>query len=83
MKQCTRCGEVTPPPTRDYFYKSVTSKDGLRSACKECHKKYDVENRKEYHKKYYEENKTYFKNYNKKWYADRKEEFYKLELSRP
>jgi hypothetical protein len=78
MKKCSRCNIEY-----DYysFYKDKSSKDGLRSNCKECSKKYREETRdkqKEYREKNKEKSREYFKNRiydvdrNKKYYIDNK-----------
>ena len=65
MKKCSRCNIEY-----DYysFYKDKSSKDGLRSNCKECSKKYREETRdkqKEYREKNKEKiNKDQRDNYN-------------------
>ena len=67
-KKCTKCGE-TFPRTKEFFYAQKSRKDGLRPHCKECSKKYYINNRErslasvrawresEAGKKYYEENR--------------------------
>jgi hypothetical protein len=84
MKKCTKC--KLEKPFED-FTKQKTGKNGLRSNCKQCIKKYEKENKeyyKEYQKKWQEENKEYVKKYEqenkekikertKNWYQKNKE----------
>lgn len=48
-KHCRMCGRDYPR-TAEYFYRNKASKDGLMYQCKECSKKYAIEN-KPYDKK--------------------------------
>lgn len=68
FKKCSKCKEVFPR-TKEFFYAQKSHKDGLKYHCKECCKKYHINNREhnlarlkawresEAAKKYYEENK--------------------------
>ena len=49
MKQCSRCDVKKPV---ECFRKNVSRKDGLQSACTECHNKYT--------RSHYNKNKTYY-----------------------
>jgi hypothetical protein len=75
MKKCSKCKnskELTE------FYKKSASKDGYRSECKECSKKYSDENSeviKEYRNKRYKElkNTDEYKKKRNKYYLENKE----------
>ena len=69
MKKCTKCG-IEKPLTE--FHKDKNKKDGHRSHCKSCIKKYCAEN-KEKRAKYYAENKEK----RAKWRAENKEKIAK------
>jgi len=69
MKKCTKCG-IEKPLTE--FHKDKNKKDGHRSHCKSCIKKYYAEN-KEKRAKYYAENKEK----RAKWRAENKEKIAK------
>ena len=63
MKKCSKCGELKP---LEMFSKNSQSKDGLRSECKECNKKYNAEQkekRKEWWQKYKETHKEDIEKY--------------------
>lgn len=67
MKSCTSCNEI-----KDFnsFYKGKNYKDGYRSICKDCIKKYQAENKeskKEYLKSYKDKNKNILKLKNKEY----------------
>lgn len=75
-KICSKCGEEK---TLDMFSKQKTTKDGLRSWCKECfkeyNKKYSEKNKdkiKECKKKYSEGNKDKINKYHKKYREENK-----------
>ena len=70
MKNCSKCGIE-----KEYseFYRDKNKKDGFRSQCKSCIKKYNQENKEDI-KKYREENKEKRKEYNKKYNQENKEE---------
>lgn len=88
IKHCPTC--KTDKSTIE-FYKKKDTKDGFRSQCKECEKKYkqlNSEHFKEYRKKYVLENKDKIqkwfndniekvKKYNKKYNIEKKEEIAK------
>jgi hypothetical protein len=70
-KVCSKCGVWKP---LEEYYKKKGSKDGRRSACKECYKESckrwrenNIEYRKEYEKQWRENNKEYTKEYQKQW----------------
>ena len=73
MKKCNKCG-IEKPLTE--FHKDKNKKDGHRSHCKSCIKKYCAEN-KEKIAKYRAENKEKFAKYSVKWYTRNKEEYAK------
>lgn len=67
MKSCTSCNEL-----KDFkcFYKGSGYKDGYRSKCKDCVKKYQEDNKeskKEYLKQYKDKNKNILKLKNKEY----------------
>jgi hypothetical protein len=67
MKSCSSCNEVKD---FKYFYKGKGYKDGYRSTCKDCVKKYQEENKdskKEYLKNYKDKNKNILKLKNKEY----------------
>lgn len=71
-KRCRKCGTVK---TFDNFYKQTDSKDGLRSKCKECERKYYQE-RKDHYKqlstKYHQEHKEHDASVKRKYYQNNK-----------
>jgi len=69
LKNCSKCGIE-----KEYseFYRDKNKKDGFRSQCKSCIKKYNQENKEDI-KKYREENKEKRKEYNKKYNQENKE----------
>jgi hypothetical protein len=69
MKVCTKC-KIKKKLTE--FSKSKSSKDGVRSDCKFCRKKWREENKQRI-KKYYKENKELIKKRHKKYYEENKE----------
>lgn len=71
MKKCTKC-HIEKDESE--FHKQKTGKNGLRADCKECFKKYKIENKdkikeylKEYHKKYRVENRDKINKYTKEY----------------
>jgi hypothetical protein len=67
MKCCTSCKEIKH---FKYFYKGKGYKDGYRSTCKDCVKKYQEDNKeskKEYLKNYKNKNKNTLKEKNKEY----------------
>lgn len=75
MKKCSKC-EIEKELSE--FYKKKSSKDGYRSECKECAKKYSELNKEritKYRKSHYNEIKVteVFKEYRKKWHEDNKD----------
>jgi hypothetical protein len=73
MKTCSKCNIDKP---FEMFYISKNSKCGYRSACKDCLKKYDYENKdrkREYNKKYNQENSGKISHSNKKYYENNRE----------
>jgi hypothetical protein len=79
MKKCTKCGEWK---LVSEFYKYKWSKDGLKSQCKMCDKKYYENNKekiKEQQKEYRENNKEKIKEYyenNKEKILKQKKDYY-------
>jgi len=73
MKTCTKCKTEKP---LDEFGKLKSSKDGKQYYCKECRKKYIINN-KEKINKYRQNNKEKItiqtRRYSKKWYKENKE----------
>ena len=74
-KICSKpvCSNNGEPQPLNNFNKEKRSKDGLRSSCRECDKKYSKEKRyhhkeeyKQYRKKYYENNSDRLKGNTKK-----------------
>jgi hypothetical protein len=77
VKKCTKCGIEKE---NECFGKDKRLKSGLCSDCKECRKKYYLENKdrfekhnKKYMKKYYDKNKEILLKKNKKWVEENKE----------
>jgi hypothetical protein len=73
MKNCSKCKEKLD---LSFFHKSNKSKDGLKSECKICSKKYndsrkDIKSKKD--KEYYERTKEKRLSYRKKYYEENKE----------
>jgi hypothetical protein len=77
MKKCTKCFVE-----KEYinFYKDKQKNDGLSTSCKECQKKYYLQNKNRinersnlYSKKWYQENKEKILNYQKKNRKENKE----------
>jgi len=65
MKTCSKCKEIKDISE---FHKNKQSKDGLKSSCKECSKKFLIENKEKISiqkKEYYLKNKDYINNRNK------------------
>lgn len=76
LKTCTKCGKTLP---LDKFYKLKSSKDGLRSWCKECskaaNKTYYTSHREDilaYQKDYAANNPVKVSDYQKEYYATNK-----------
>lgn len=78
-----RCGRCKRDRELICFGKHSNSKDGLQIWCKDCKKKYcldNVENEKNRRKKYYQKNKNKINKKNKEYYKNNKEkisEYYK------
>lgn len=73
MKKCSKCEEIIDISN---FYKSKRNKDGLRSNCKFCEKKYRNSKKqylKDYFKEYYENNKEAISEKSKNYYNDNKD----------
>ena len=77
MKTCTKCKVER---SLDEFHKNKISKDGRKSVCKYCVKKYNKEyqeKNKEKTKKYIEENREHInkrsREYNRRWKEENKE----------
>src|ERR1035437_1152483 len=75
MKRCSKC-EIDKELSD--FYKKKSSKDGYRSECKECSKKYSELNKEriiKYRKSHYNEIKDTesYKEYRESWYKENKE----------
>ena len=69
VKTCSKC-KIEKPLTE--FSKNKSSRNGYRSECKSCSKKYrkaNAERIKQYNKKYYQDNAEHYKEY----YQDNKE----------
>jgi 5-methylcytosine-specific restriction endonuclease McrA len=60
-KACNKCGQ-SKPATTEFFARDKSKKDGLRSNCKACQRKWREEN-PEYQRKYHEENPEYDRRY--------------------
>lgn len=84
-KICTKCRKEKPA-TSKYFYKMNHSKDGFQYKCKECVKKYDKKQKKQYYydnkekilkykKEHYIKNKNQYKQKNKEYYINNVETF--------
>lgn len=80
-KECTRCHKMKPVSE---FYECERNKDGVRSQCKECVKKYMQDNaenikeyRKEYSKQYYKDNAEVIKDKRKQYYQNNAEKIKK------
>jgi len=74
MKTCSKCNLELH---LEQFCKTKKSKDGHKSQCKACEKKYREENKEnisERQKKYRQENKEEIKEYQKKYTKEKKEE---------
>lgn len=74
MKQCSKCKE---PKKLSEFHKDKTHKDGFKTVCKLCSKKYLDENKEaksKVKKKYYEKNKEEILKDRKHWRDSHKEE---------
>ena len=73
-KTCTKCGEEKPL-TSEYFGKRSKSKDGYRSECKCCRKKYSEDNKEqiaERNRQRYIENKDVYSEKSKAYYNENK-----------
>ena len=75
FKVCNGCQKRKPATTK-FFRKQSSTKDGLKTVCKECtsacDKKYKEKN-KEKIKKYYQDNKSFFNSYGKEYRDANKE----------
>lgn len=69
MKKCNKCNQEKE---YKFFYKKSSSKDGHNSICKDCRKKYNVQN-KQQTQQYYKENKEKYKINSKKYYKNNKD----------
>jgi len=77
MKQCSKCKEWK---SLDKFSNCKTVKDGKQCKCKECMKRYYIDNKEEidkHHKQYYIDNKDEINEHNKQNYIDNKDEITK------
>jgi len=78
-KICSKCGKEKDV---NCFYKNKTRADSLDYWCKECHREYDKEWRKENEEKY----KKYQRGYKRKWQKDNPEyhrEYHKEYIQKP
>lgn len=83
QKQCSRC-KLYFPSTTEYFARNKASKDGLKSACKNCtraeHKEYYATNTEKClaaSDAWEQKNKEYVKTWCAKYYQEQKEIYYK------
>jgi len=70
LKKCSRCGETK---TISSFHKDKSTKDGFRSYCKCCIKKYQEENKEQilrHRRDYYKKNTEKERSYNKKYFEN-------------
>jgi hypothetical protein len=77
-KECTKCGEWKPLETG--FYRDKKGLGGRVSECKDCRKKYNLENqsrRLDYLKKWYQENQEQRLRYSRNRYQEKKEDIKK------
>ena len=75
MKECSKCGETK---SVSEYYKSKTSKDGLRSRCKECLRQYEQDNSEhiaEWGKRYRQANREELRIKKAQYYRDNMEYF--------
>lgn len=82
MKKCKKCG--IEKELNEFFKHSIT-KDGFKSSCKDCCKKYDEdtrEKRKERLKKYYKENEIKLKENSKQYRLNNSDKIKKYNESR-
>lgn len=72
-KECKKCGWVLGKLS---FNRDSSSKDGLRSECRECKRKYRLENRekiRQYSREYYQQHKKEAKEYNRRYRKNNRE----------
>ena len=72
-KECTKCGGVFDELA---FNKDNLSKDGLQGKCRECKRKYRLENReaiRQYTREYYQQHKKEAKEYNRRYRKNNRE----------
>lgn len=76
MKKCNKCNQEKE---YKFFYRKTSSKDGYNNICKECRKRYNVQN-KHQTQQYYKENKEKYKINSKKYYKNNKEKVNKASI---
>lgn len=74
IKVCTKCKEILVASEINYNSDKRSKKNGLKSVCKKCIRKYQREERKDYQKKYYNDNKEEVLKKRKERYENNKEE---------